>query len=505
MKKLKFILLFLMVTNSLFAVDEIPVDYPTGQTLYACRFDGLQVFLSDGSGIEDWIIAANYAVTMTENGVGGHYVGPFDPDTNIGDGTYKITVYHQIGGSPANSDPAVSVGTIVWVDGAEYSLPTNLILVLEDTDELQGNQGDWATATGFATPTNVTDAHIGTNAKIDTTDVLIGALNDFDSTSDPVEILASGGTAGKNAEELVNDFWDEPLTGALHNDATSAGRRLRQVAAPIMYNENLPAQTGINNSNQIKLDTDASSIDGAYDPSMICIVSGTGVGQSRLIYQYDGSSRTATVDRNWKVNPEEGDEVLVHGHPGREHVNEGLAQQGSSSIIRLNALASSANDAYKNQFVFIRSGTGEDQVRRIISYNGTTKDATVSEAWNVNPDSTSAYVILPFACVDAQAIAGTELTPETGANFNTFFDAGGNVTTTEVDDIDSILVLSSEAIDWFEADEFIDDSNPAQWQIVTTKKQSGGGGAELGRKDYKDIDGNPIVGLTKVFAETQEP
>lgn len=147
MKNLKHILLFLILVGSLFAADEIPVDYTSGETLYACRFDGAKVYVSDGSATEDWSTVADYVVTMTENGSGGHYVGDFDTDTNIGDGMYKITVYHQIGGSPADSDPAISVGTIVWIDGAEYNPFTDLILVLEDTTELQGNQGDWATAT----------------------------------------------------------------------------------------------------------------------------------------------------------------------------------------------------------------------------------------------------------------------------------------------------------------------------------------------------------------------
>ena len=63
----------------------------------------------------------------------------------------------------------------------------------------------------------------------------------------------------------------------------------------------------------------------------------------------------------------------------------------------LNALASSADDAYKGQTVFIRSGTGEDQSRLIVAYDGTTKVATLETGcpWDTVPDSTSAYVIIP--------------------------------------------------------------------------------------------------------------
>lgn len=57
----------------------------------------------------------------------------------------------------------------------------------------------------------------------------ITGFNDFDASATPVELLTTGGTAGKNAEEIVDDFWDELLTGATHNINNSAGKRLRQI------------------------------------------------------------------------------------------------------------------------------------------------------------------------------------------------------------------------------------------------------------------------------------
>jgi hypothetical protein len=154
------------------------------------------------------------------------------------------------------------------------------------------------------------------------------------------------------------------------------------------------AGPGVGN-NQIILDVNASTVDGAYDPAVVAIVNGTGSGQSRLILEYKGSTKAATVDRNWKVLPDDTSEYSIFADSGREHVNEGLAQGGTSTTITLNALASSFDDAYVRQSVFIRSGTGEDQVRTVISYNGTTKIATVDESWDVTPDTTSGYVMRP--------------------------------------------------------------------------------------------------------------
>ena len=207
--------------------------------------------------------------------------------------------------------------------------------------------------------------------------------------------------------QLVDDVWDEVITKAAHNVAQSAAKQLRNLASSTIRSDT--AQGPGTGPNQIQLDTGASAVDGSYDPSLISIISGTGLGQSRNILQYDGSTRTATVDRNWKVAPDATSEFTIIGNAGREHVNEGLAQSGGASTITLNALASASDDVYNGQRVFIRSGTGEDQAKLILDYNGTTKIATVESPWAANPDSTSAYVLLPNSPVALSPLTQTTI------------------------------------------------------------------------------------------------
>jgi hypothetical protein len=81
-------------------------------------------------------------------------------------------------------------------------------------------------------------------------------------------------------------------------------------------------------------------------------------------------------------------------------VNEGLAQGGSTTTITLNASASASDDAYNGQLVFIRSGTGQDQVGLVEDYVGSTKVATIrtrsaTGQWATVPDTTSAYMMIP--------------------------------------------------------------------------------------------------------------
>lgn len=227
-------------------------------------------------------------------------------------------------------------------------------------------------------------------------------------TNGSINTSVINGTAGvlldptATSAQLISDNWDEILTGATHNISNSAGRRLRDLASMIIRGDT--AQGAGTGNNQIQLDVSASAVDGAYDPALVSIVSGAGMGQTRQILQYDGATKTATVDRNWKVNPDGSSDYVIIGDAGREHVNEGLAQAGTTSSITLNSLASSSDNTYIGQVVFIRSGTGDDQARTVVGYNGTTKIATVGVDWNITPDVTSGYTMLPLQVFTLQQI-----------------------------------------------------------------------------------------------------
>jgi hypothetical protein len=89
---------------------------------------------------------------------------------------------------------------------------------------------------------------------------------------------------------------------------------------------------------------------------------------------------------------------LVHG---------GTAQAGAAASITLDTLASATNDAYNGSYVLIASGAGAGQVRRVSDYDGTTKVATISAVWAVNPDANSVF----------QVIAGVDITAGTSVAF----------------------------------------------------------------------------------------
>jgi hypothetical protein len=81
---------------------------------------------------------------------------------------------------------------------ASYTAPdnTSIAAILVDTAELQANQGNWLTATGFATPTNVSNAQTAIITQIDANELKIDALT--------IDVAAIPTTAPLDATEVQN-------------------------------------------------------------------------------------------------------------------------------------------------------------------------------------------------------------------------------------------------------------------------------------------------------------
>lgn len=109
---------------------------------------------------------------------------------------------------------------------------------------------------------------------------------------------------------------------------------------------------------------------------------------SANVTQWDGTAVTSTVS------------------PDAVFIRSGTAQGGGATTITLDSGASATNNLYQNEVIFIRSGTGAGQANIISSYVGSTKVATVSNAWATNPDNTSVFSILAAGPVIA-SVSGT--------------------------------------------------------------------------------------------------
>ena len=186
--------------------------------------------------------------------------------------------------------------------------------------------------------------------------------------------------------EIAKAVWDRVLTGATHNIASSAGRRLRTASGGQL--DAGTAQAGTASS--ITLATSASTTAGQYVGCMIAIDGGTGAGQSRYIVGYS-TGRVASVARHWTTTPDNTSTYVLFADNQVSFIHMGTAQGGGASSITLGSDASSVNDLYKGQCIRVLDGTGDDQERMITAYNGTTKVATVDRAWATQPVSGDYY------------------------------------------------------------------------------------------------------------------
>lgn len=80
---------------------------------------------------------------------------------------------------------------------------------------------------------------------------------------------------------------------------------------------------------------------------------------------------------------------------------------GNQVVLAVSATLSLVDDYYNEGLLLIKSGTGVDQFRRVIDYDGATRTATLASPFAVDPDATSVANIRPFAAssVDSAAIA----------------------------------------------------------------------------------------------------
>jgi hypothetical protein len=128
-------------------------------------------------------------------------------------------------------------------------------------------------------------------------------------------------------------------------------------------------------------------------------------------------------------------------HPRRFPVlRTGTAQAGAATTITLDATASAIDDFYRGMYVNITNDSpanARGQARRIISYVGSTKVATVEAAWGTNPSSASTFEILlvddgvgNVAAIGGNPNGATRL--ERAARAMTLVTVGAASTTTSV-------------------------------------------------------------------------
>jgi len=105
--------------------------------------------------------------------------------------------------------------------------------------------------------------------------------------------ITSATLAASALNSVADAVWDEPYTG--HVTAGTVGRLMQAV-------RDGTAQAGAATS--ITLDASASSTTDFYKGCAVELIGGLGVGQGNVISAYNGTTKVATVESTWVVNPD---------------------------------------------------------------------------------------------------------------------------------------------------------------------------------------------------------
>ena len=152
----------------------------------------------------------------------------------------------------------------------------------------------------------------------------------------------------------------------------------------------------------------------------------------------------------------------------------GTAQAGALDSITLDAGASGVNDFFNGMVLRITSGTGTNQIRQVIDYDGTTKIAKVNANFTVTPDATSVFRIAkgmffdktPNEIFEVRRIFFDASANPPGGLEKRFYDKGFYENT------DAGLSLTTAQVI-----EFLDVSGLINFGLATTLNDSGGNGA----------------------------
>lgn len=163
---------------------------------------------------------------------------------------------------------------------------------------------------------------------------------------------------------------------------------------------NNTAQSGTTTS--ITLDASASAVDDTYNNLVIEITDGTGVGQTSLISDYNGTTKVATV--TFGLAPDSTSKFTIH-------INSGICQEQDQTTkyrtIKLASTASSFDNFYNGAYFRCIGGLNKGQYALITDYDGTTKVATINRTIDNLVDSTTLYAIYGEGGTAASATSTT--------------------------------------------------------------------------------------------------
>lgn len=128
-------------------------------------------------------------------------------------------------------------------------------------------------------------------------------------------------------DQIVDKVWDEQIDNHNHNQAKSAGKRLRQAGTSLAVEGSVSGGAPTTTAFSTDLTQTVSSF---YADQTLIFLSGNLEGQARVVTAYNAISKTLTFDEPWTQAPADGDEFEIkadHVHPVAQIVDHILDEE----------------------------------------------------------------------------------------------------------------------------------------------------------------------------------
>jgi hypothetical protein len=179
---------------------------------------------------------------------------------------------------------ATALSTATWTNGLATNLGTTNSTVATNLDATVSSR---LASASYTAPANSTIADLSTRIPAALVGGKMSSIAELDSAS-------------------IDAIWNEVLTGATHNIASSAGRRLRQLADTVVLVDGVcdaASNAGTDSTGTITLEVGTTTA--CVGQAIRC------ENQVRFIASYNAGTRVAQLDRPWCVVPDAGDEYVI--------------------------------------------------------------------------------------------------------------------------------------------------------------------------------------------------
>lgn len=216
--------------------------------------------------------------------------------------------------------------------------------------------------------------------------------------------------ATATSAQLVDDIWDEVLTGATHNVTNSAAKRLRAISGSILTDGT--AQSGGNNT--IQLASGDITINDQFRRSKVVITGGLGEGQEAIITSSVASTDTLTITPAWLINPDVTSEYQVIPAQVHSTVRNGGYDNGSVFVDTVNGTSGTQKGV---------NGTSSNPVDNLNDAYTIATNEMISR-FEIQPGSS---VVLPAASTNKQFFGRQYDVALNGADIGTSTFNGGTI------------------------------------------------------------------------------